>query len=204
MAQYQSTYKVKLGDTVKMLFFPFGFREGIPCQYEELVSNIAPLQFGDMGYNVVHIIKRGLFIVKLDKTKMGSLNFSTEESKSRMKPIYVVNMKYLIGRKITFQEFVNYFFSVEVKITATGEEGIGDEEFPMNTYHDDHVSYLLQHRPQGVPLQEYFLLGISNTMSSSCFINQMHAQHLFNLKVQIIQYVVDCFCYLFLVMACLF
>jgi len=154
MAQYQSTYKVKLGNTVKMLFFPFGFREGIPSQYEELVSDIAPLQFEDMGYNEVPIHKRGLFVVKLDKTKMGILNFSTEESKSRMTPIYVVNMKYLIGKKITFREFVNYFFSVEVKITATGEEGIGDEEFPMNTYHDEHVSYLLQHRPQGVPLQE--------------------------------------------------
>ena len=189
MAHYQSTYRVKVGENVKLLFFPLGFHEGLPNLFEELVIGEVPLKFGEAGYNEVPIHKRGLNILKLDKTKTGSLLLTSEERKAKMKPIYVVNMKYLEGKKLAFQEFVDYFFSIEVKILFTGvEQKIDKGEFPMNSYHDEHINYLLQHTPHGVRLHDFLQLGMFDSLNANSFINQMHAQHLFYLKVYVCLY----------------
>ena len=88
---------------------------------------------------------KGLQFLKLDASvaPMAALTLSTSDARAKMQPIFVVNVKFVIGRKIFHREFSNHFYGIENKITLQGEIAISPDEFPMNSYHDAHIESLM-------------------------------------------------------------
>jgi hypothetical protein len=181
-----STYEVMFdNDSAKrLLFFPYGFSIGIPALFYEFQIE-KPLQFGERGYEDVIVHKRGLNIAILDqRSQPKSRIFSSADFKLRMRSIYVVNLKYLLGRKIFFREFNSYFFGISHKLTVAGGDiptDIDDSEFPMNTFHDVHFEALKYRR--SISMADYIHSPMFESFDSQYFIDQMHALHLCYCKV---------------------
>ena len=180
MARIESTYKVSFDDgTVRLCYFPHSFQVNYPSPYYELI--IQPiLNYGDAGYHELDSSQRGLQMLKLDQTKalMPVLLYSSSDFKTKMQPIYVVNMKYIAGRKICFREFNDYFFGISHKVTSSvGEIAIEDFEFSMNSFHDLHLQNLKYNRSLSLP--DYIQSQMFVAMESDSFIDHMFALHLF-------------------------
>jgi hypothetical protein len=113
-----STYEVMFdNDSAKrLLFFPYGFSVGIPALFYEFQIE-KPLQFGERGYEDVIVHKRGLNIAILDqRSQPKSRIFSSADLKLRMRSIYVVNLKYLLGRKISFENLTVIFLGYLINL----------------------------------------------------------------------------------------
>lgn len=183
MAHDVSTYKVQFDNLeTKLCYFPLGFAINRLNIYQELIiEGGPPLKYGDVGYHDLSVHVRGLQKVKLDtrNSPMHTLMYDRTDFKMKMQPIYVVNMRFVEGRKICFREFTDYFFGISHKIDTNGEDvEIEIEEFLMNSYHELHTAQL-DPSTTSIPLTDYILTDMREAMVSDSFIDQMFAIHLF-------------------------
>ena len=174
-----STYKVQIDNlTTKLCYFPYGFEMNRPSQYYELIIEGGPLlKYGDRGYHDLCVYVRGLQKVKLDTRHSNWIRCDQADFDNKMQPIYVVNMRFVEGRKICFREFTDYFFGISHKIDISGEDTeIEASDFLMNSFHDLHTSQL---NPTIISLTDYIRSDMRVAMVSDIFIDQMFATHLF-------------------------
>ena len=118
-------------------------------------------------------------MLKLDETvvPMPTLMYSLLDAKAKMQPIFVVNLKFLVGRKIIYREGSNHFFGIANKITTHGEIDVDANEFHMNSFHDLHIESLANNFNESMPT--YIQSTMFEAVASNCFIDQQYARHLF-------------------------